>query len=167
MTPRILDKNGRELSVGDRVQRSDGETGEVIGRPSAFDQRVQVTSPEGHEDGGWRLFETEPVVLRCNDLELVETAKEAVSTATTKGEVEVEAADRRCSASNQDQDAMDRTACSGPGSAASSWPSKSSSLRPGSSGPRSSSPSFCSRSSSSETTPEAAITGCREESSQK
>jgi hypothetical protein len=75
--PRILDKNGRALSVGDPVQH------EPSGRPGCVAQSgshvVVDLSRQGRLLDGRSACWINPNTHRCNDVELVETAKEAAT----------------------------------------------------------------------------------------
>jgi hypothetical protein len=89
--PRILGKNGRELREGAKVERafSSGKRGGIVGEvvvATKLDVMVKWPGPS------WSFDFYKPrrhALLRrafvCNDLELVQTAKEAVTTGCQEG----------------------------------------------------------------------------------
>jgi len=94
--PRILDKNGRELHGGDRVERvfpsgkSGGMVGEILDKGSdTFWSDGTFWVRWNKRSGLASVFRAKrrrfTRTYRCNDLELVETAKEAVTTGCQEG----------------------------------------------------------------------------------
>lgn len=89
MTLRVLDKNGRELSVGDRVRTVyDGSEGDFLG-PRWWPLEGWIAQVS-YVPLGWPGREEmqpayEPETYRCNDLELTQPPREEAASKAASG----------------------------------------------------------------------------------